>query len=896
MTGGHQHRDPVGGRWIIRLAARLVPPARRPEWLEEWESELWHWKRGQGAGSGRPPSTVRAIAICLGAVPHALWELKEEWRPERIWQDAGYAFRQIRRSPGFTAVAVATLGLGIGANTTIFSLLNALLLRPPPGVHQPDRLVQLARVQPGQDFDRISYLNYADLRERAAQLEDVVAYRPTVFFVGGAADTELIPGEIVTGNYFDVLGVGPALGRTLQPRDDRLPGAHPVVVISHRYWHRAFEGDPAVVGRTLRIGGQPLEIIGVAAAGFVGTEFARNPVDAWVPMMMYHNITDGGTVPPRTIFEQRSTSFLRMFGRLRDGATPAGARAELQTIAARLQESYGNAGVAGFALVPGLGLAPSERTAVRTLGAVLIGAVALVLLITCANVTNLLLVRGAVRAREIGVRMALGAGRGRVMRQLLTESLIVAVAGGVAAFLLSLWTAQALPSLLPQQLSVPLLPDARVFVATLLVAGGTAVVFGVVPAWRASRPDLTSALREGGRGESEPSARLRNTLVVAQLAFSLVLLIGAGLLLRSMRNAQGAQPGYDTAHVLVMSLNVARVGYQREQGRQFYDDLIEQVQAVPGVRSAALAHSIPIANFPSGQGVRLSNAPLAPGERTTTLRYNSVTPDYFATLGMPILRGRAFTDADRTDGGRVVVVNQRLAALAWPGEDPIGKALYDPTIDGLVPMEVVGLVRDARMRSLRTPPGPFMFVPFTQEYDPRMSLHVRTAGNPMAVASAVLRRIEALDPTVPVFSVSKLQDRIAGSLRDTITTARLITTFGLLALALAAIGLYGVVAYAVEQRRRELGIRIALGASSLEVVKMVVAQGSRMAFLGVGAGLLGAMGLTRLMRGMLYDVTPTDPATLGAIAVLLTAVAVTASYLPARRAARADPLEVLRAE
>jgi predicted permease len=896
MTGQQSSPGYVVGRWIIRLASRFVPPARRPEWLEEWHAELWHWGRRDGEHGGRPPSAFRGMVMCLGAFPHALWEHKEEWRMERVGQDLRYALRQIRRSPGFTLVAVATLGLGIGANTTIFSLLNALLLRPPPGIHQADRLVQVARMQPGQDYDRISYLNYLDLRAATEQLDDVVAYAPTIFFVGGAADTELIPGEMVTGNYFDVLGVAPALGRTLQMDDDRIPGAHPVVVISHRYWQRVFGGDPAVVGRSLRVGGQLLDIIGVAAEGFVGTEIARNPVDAWVPLMMYHNIRDGGVLPPTPIFEHRGWNFLRMFGRLRDGATPAGARAELQTIAGGLRESYGDQGIAGFALVPGLGLTPSERSAMTTLGAVLIGAVVLVLLITCANVTNLLLVRGAMRAREIGVRMALGAGRGRVLRQLLTESLIVAVAGGVAAFLLTLWTAQALPALLPQQLSVPLGPDARVFALTLIVAGGTAVVFGIVPAWRTSQPELASALRAGGRGDSEPSARLRNTLVVAQLALSLVLLIGAGLLLRSVRNAQGAEPGYDTANVLVMSLNVARVGYQPERGQRFYDDLVDEVRAVPGVRSVALALTIPIAHYPSGQGVRLSDEPPVPGRRPLVLRYNTVTPDYFSTLGMPIVRGRGFTDADRADGDAVIVVNQRLAELVWPGEDPIGKSLYDPTVDGLVPMEVVGLVRDARMRSLRTPPGPFMFVPFTQDYDPAMSLHVRTEGDPMIVSSSVLQRIEALDGAVPVYSVSNLRDRIAGSLRDTTTTARLITTFGLLALVLAAIGLYGVVAYSVEQRQRELGIRIALGAKSIDVVKMVVGQGSRMALLGVGVGLAGAIGLTRLMRGMLYGVTPTDPATLAAIAVLLTGVAVTASYLPARRATRADPLDALRSE
>ena len=894
MTRPQRGPGHVVARGIIRLASRLVPPARRPEWLEEWESELWHW--GRRDHPNRPPSAIRGMVMSIGAFRHAWWEQKEEWRMERVGQDVRYAFRQIRRSPGFTVVAVATLGLGIGANTTIFSLLNALLFRSPPGIHQADRLVQVARMQPGQDFDRISYPNYLDLRSTTRELDDVVAYNPTVFFVGGAADTELIPGEIVTGNYFDVLGVAPALGRTLQMQDDLVPGAHPVVVISHRYWQRVFGGNPAVVGRSLRIGGQFLEIIGVAAEGFVGTEIARSPVDAWVPMMMYHNIRDGGVVPPTPIFESRGWSFLRMFARLRDDASPAEARAELQTIAGRLRESYGGQGIAGFALIPGLGLTPAERSAATTLGAVLIGAVVLVLLITCANVTNLLLVRGAIRAREIAVRMALGAGRGRVIRQLLTESLIVAVAGGMAAFLLTLWTAQALPALLPQQLSVPLGPDARVFALTLIVAGGTAVVFGIVPAWQTSQPELASALREGGRGKSEPSARLRNTLVVAQLALSLVLLIGAGLLLRSVKNAQGAEPGYDTANVLVMSLNVARVGYQPEQGQRFYDDLVDHVRAVPGVRSAALALTIPIAHYPSGQGVLLSNEPLAPGQRALVLRYNTVTPGYFTTLGMPILRGRGFTDADRADGGRVVVVNQRLAELVWPGEDPIGKSLYDPTIDGLVPMEVVGLVRDARMRSLRTPPGPFMFVPFTQEYDPAMSLHVRTEGDPMVASSAVLRRIEELDAAVPVYSVSNLRDRVAGSLRETTTTARLITTFGLLALALAAIGLYGVVAYGVEQRQRELGIRIALGANSVDVVKMVVGQGSRIALVGVGLGLVGAVGLTRLIRGMLYNVTPTDPATLATIAVLLAAVAMVASYLPARRAARVDPLDALRSE
>ena len=882
-------------RRILKLASHLVPRARRGEWIEEWESELWYWWAENDTRGARRGAGFKSVLLIVGAIPHAVWERKEDWSLDRVALDLRYAARQLRRSPGFTLIALTTLGLGVGANTTVFSLLNGLLLTPPAGVQQPYRLVQLARMQQGVDFDRISYPNYEDLRDATRALAGVVAHFESRLFVGRGVETRQVASQLVSGNYFVVLGMTPTMGRGFGPQDDQV-GAHPVVVISHRYWRNEFGASPEAVGRTFFIAGQPFEVVGVAAPRFVGTEIVNEPIDLWVPMMMA-NLAQGRD-PADQRFSTRGQSFLRMFGRMRDGYQFDEVRAEMALVAKQLRDDHPvNGRMVGIAVVPGIGLTPYDRGQMETVGVVLVAAVAVVLLITCANLANLLLVRGSARTREIGVRTALGACRSQLVRQLLTESIILSVGGGAVALALTLWTSRYLGALLPTPVAVEFGPDARVFAFTLVIALSTGLLFGVLPAWRTSHTDVVASLKEIPTHKTRHSFSLRGGLVVMQLALSVVLLVAAGLLLRSVQNARDADPGYQTRDVLVMSINVERAGYAQQRGVQFFDRLLEQVGTVPGVVSAAVSETIPIAHFPSGRAVLTSSEPLQPGQRPLQLRFNIVSLDFFETLGIPLFRGRNFSEIDTENAPLVAVVNEVLAANVWPGEDPIGQTLYYPgPNNGRTPVEVIGVVRNTQMRSLRAPPGPFMFIPFKQNYEPIMRLHVRTLGDPMAVSAGVLQRIEQLDESLPVYQVSTLQERVAGSLGETTLSAILITVFGALAILLAGVGLYGTIAFAVSQRRHEFGVRFALGAQHADVLRMMLRHGLGLAAVGMSIGLVGALGVTRLVGGLLYGVRPTDPATFGAIAGLLVTVALVASYVPARRATRVDPLEVLRSD
>jgi predicted permease len=808
----------------------------------------------------------------------------EAWTMESVMQDVRYAWRVLRRAPGFTVVAALTLALGIGANAAIFSLVNGILFRSPPGISEPDRLVQIARsYDQAPRWDNWSWPALQLIGREARTLSAVAGYQSQAFVLGQGPETAEISGELVTGRYFDVLGVRPFLGRLIGPEDDVTPGAHPVVVLSHGLWARRFGSDPGVVGRTVRIGARPYQVIGVAPPGFAGPDVVGTPPEVWVPAMQ----TSGyrGTLP----FDQWGWSWINAIGRLEDGVSFQEARASMDVVTNRLREAASVNRDIRILLARGVGLDPGEEAQARQISLLLLGIVGLVLLITCTNVANLFLARGASRATEVGVRMAMGAGRTRLIRQLVTESLLLALLATALAVPLLRLAGGLLPHVFPYSLSVPLTADGRVYLFLAGVGLLAGILFGVWPAWAAATRDVTHALRDarstGGRGRT----RLRDALVVTQLALSLGLVAGATLLGRSVLNARAADPGFDPRGLVVGRVSLDPTGrYDERSGRALFRRLLAAVEALPGVRSATLANVTPIAGGHSRATVR-------PADHPDDVDYEAemvvVGPRYFQTLGIPVVQGRALRSFD-DEPERVVVVNQALARMFWPGETAVGKELAgDPG------WRVVGVVGDVQMRSLRAAGRPAVYYPMSQRYSSVMALHVRTdGGSTSAVARALPGAVQSVDPELPVSSVVSLQDALASSMGETRTIATLLAVFAALALVLASVGLYGLVSYGVSQRAREMGIRLALGARPEGLVRLVLVRGLGLAGAGLGLGLAVAFGMARALGGLLYRVGPGDAPSLVMASAVLLATAVLAAWIPARRASRVDAAVSLREE
>ena len=814
-------------------------------------------------------------------------------------QDIKYAVRTLIKNPGFTLVAVITLGLGIGANAAIFSLINALLLRPPAHVRQPERLVALYTSDfSGPRFGTSSYADFIDFRTQA---EDVIAdvalqtARPMSLSTG--SENTRAFGQIVTGNYFQMLGTTPLLGRGFLPEEDVTPGAKAVVVISHDLWQRAYAGDPDVVGRTLRLNGTTFSIVGVAPAGFSGM-LRGVATDIWVPIMMNREVGGG----PET-FTNRGDRGWFVTARLEPGATAELARSRFAVIARQLHEAYPeswtdmNENGRVVTVVPEreTRILPQVRTpAIAGMG-LLMAVVGLVLLICCANVANLLLARASARHREIAIRVALGASRRRLLRQLLTESALLAGAGAAFGMLVATWTtdlAMAFKPPLPVTIQIDLSPDARVLSFVLVVAVVTGIIFGLIPALRASRPDLIPALK-AETVKTELAGRrfgLRNVLVVTQVTVSFVLLIVAGLFLRSLRNATTMDTGFDHQNLALASADLSLHSYTEARGRAFYSDLEERVRALPGVRSTSLARSVPLGLSYDRRGIQIPGRERKPGE-DMEFGWNAVGPDYFAMMQIPIVRGRSFSLQDRPGSSAVVIVNETFANHFWPGENALGRTFSN----GESTMEIVGVARDSKYGSLAEENRPFFYVAYEQQYDPGMTLHVRTASDPVQILAALRREASSLDSALPMQIVT-MNDHLAVSLFPQRIGATLLGVFGLLGLGLAAVGLYGVIAYAVSRRTREIGIRMALGADAIDVRRMVVKQGMVLAATGIGIGLALALALTRFTSSFLYGISASDPITYAGIAALLAVVAFIASYIPARRATRVDPMSALRYE
>jgi predicted permease len=814
-----------------------------------------------------------------------------------VLADLRYALRQLRRSPGFTLVAVLSLALGLGINTTIFSVVSGLLLRP-LAVAEPGRLAALFTSDySGPAYGASAHADYLDIRERSRSFEQLAAafFEPVNLAVGDVSDVTLA--EVVSGSFFGVVGRPAVQGRLLGPADDRA-GAPPVVVLSEGLWRRRFGADPQLIGRIVTVGGQPFTVVGVAPEKFHGIMRGLR-VDLWLPTAAYPVLRPG-----TDRLTSRGFRGSRLYGLLRPGVPLAAARAELATIAEGLTGAYPDAwsdvSGAGRRLTvvdeAGLRVEPQLRGGVLGGAALLLVLAGLVLLIACTNLTSLLLARAAARRREIAVRLSLGAGRGRLVRQLLTESLLLAGAGGVLAMIVALWGAELItriPIPGPLPFALDFTPDLRVLAFALVVSVATGLLMGLAPALQASRPDLAAALRDDAHGPVR--SRLRGAIVVAQVAMSLVLLVAAGLFVRSLRNAGSIDPGFSTRNALLVTLDLDLVGYEDGRGRAFYRELRERLAALPGVEAVSLTTSVPLAAFGgSRRSLAVRGHAPAPGEEME-FHVASVGPGYFETMGVPLVRGRGFTEQDRPGAPGAVVVNESFARRFWPGQDPIGMEVGLMGEDG--PWStVVGLARDGKYVSRGEEPKPFWYIPFEQEYRPAATLIVRTAGDPSALAGAARAAVRAIDAGVPVAELRTLRESLDGSLLPAKLAGLLLGAFGLLGLLLASIGLYGVVAFNVVQRTRELGIRMALGARASDVVALVVGYGARLLLVGLALGLVLALAFARFVRGFLYGLSPSDPVTYAGVALVLAAIALVASWLPARRAARVDPMIALREE
>jgi putative ABC transport system permease protein len=785
------------------------------------------------------------------------------------------------KNPGFAAIAVIALALGIGANTAIFSVVNTILLRSLP-YDDPDRLMVVKENKLPQfpEFS-VSPGNFLDWQKQNGSFEKLAAVQGSSYnLVTGDAEPERLDGARVSAGLFEMLGVKPVQGRTFLEEEDQ-PGHQNVVVLSSNLWKRRFGSDSNIIGQSITMSAASYTIIGIMPTSF---QFPDRDIDLWTPIAF-----------TAAQAQQHGSHYVLVIGRLKPGVTTEQARTEMSAIAARLAEQYPNSN-AGWSTI----VVPMQEFEVRDIKPallVLLGAVALVLLIACANVANLLLARSTARQKEIAIRTALGASRSRVVRQLLTESVLLAVVGGGAGLLLAAWGTRSLLALAPEDLprvkDVAL--DGRVLGFTLLVTLITGIVFGLVPALQASRPNLNETLKEGGRGTTGGHHRVRSSLVITEVALALVLLVGAGLLIRSFIRLQQVNPGFNTKNA--MSANVALPGRKypnSDQYLSFFTQLIEKIGALPGVVAVGASQSLPIqGDYIVGFTIQ-GRPPNPPGEDKST-NYYAVTPDYFKAMGIPLLRGRLFTEQDSRNAPRVAVINETMARTYFSDEDPIGKGInLSQGQEGF--REIVGIVGDVKQYGLAQPSTLQTYEPYLQMPFSGVTLVVRTEGNPTALSGPIRSEVFALDKEQPVSRIRTLNQIVSGSVQQQRFTMLLLGVFAAVALILAAVGLYGVMNYAVTQRTHEIGIRMALGANTGNVLRLVVGHGMLLALIGVAIGLGGAFAFTRLMSKLLFAVSTTDSVTFAGISVLLTGVALVACLVPARRATKVDPMVALRHE
>jgi predicted permease len=811
-------------------------------------------------------------------------------------KDLRYAVRSLLKRPGFVAVAVTTLALGIGANTAIFSLVNAVLLRSLP-VDQPSQIVSVAMRGKNDAMSAFSFPNYRDFRDRNEALSGLLVYRFVPLSLSRSGVNERIWGFEVSGNYFDVLGVQPIKGRTFHAEEDKTPLANPVAVLSFESWQKRFGGDPDLVGKDVLINNHQFKVIGIAPPGFKGTELVYTP-EIWLPSSMIEWVEPGSNW-----LEDRNTRNFFAVGRLKPGFDSRQAEASLNLLAHQLAKEYPdtNEGQSIKVVPPGF-ILPDLRGAVVSFTWVLMGAVALVLIVTCTNLAGLMLARATDRRREIAIRLAMGANRMRLIRQLLTESVLLSIAGGVAGVLLAIWIIQVLLAFKPPidfPLSMDVSVDWRVLLFSLFVSLFAGAIFGLAPALQATRPGLSQALRETSAQGGAARTRLRSVLVVAQIAISLVVLIAAGLVVRTLQQLQTMNPGFDSQNALTMSFDLGLQGYDEQRGQQFYRQLTERVQALPGVKSAAVSSYIPLSLNYNSRNIFVEGQPAERGENVPTAMNASAGPRYFETMHTAVVQGREFTDQDQPKTEPVAIVNETFVRLLLPNvsstAEAIGKRIAFGSGSGPY-LRIVGVVKDGKYFSITEDPRAFVWTPMSQDYSSSGILTVRTEGNPDSLFGAVRKEVQTLDPNLPLFDVKTLTEHMRFALFPPRIAATVLGVFGLVALLLSAIGIYGITSYTVAQRTHEIGIRLALGAQLSDVLKLVLSHGLKLTIVGAALGLFGAYLATRAITSVLYGVTATDPFTFVFVSLLLIGVALVASLVPARRATKVDPLVALRYE
>jgi macrolide transport system ATP-binding/permease protein len=813
---------------------------------------------------------------------------------ETLAQDIRYALRMLRKSSGFTAVAILTLALGIGANAAVFSWIEGLLLRPFPAVAHQDRMVALSGTSHGTDYSGVdmSWPDFLDLQRNCTLIDSFIADKimGASLAIGGRA--QRATGSIVSANYFDALGIRPILGRGFEPGEDTGRNAHPVVVISYEMWQNAFKGDPQIIGKTQRFNNVAHTIVGVAPKGFYGT-FVGWSIQYWVPASVVDVFENG-----HDMLGDRGARWIEGFAMLKPGVTLPQAQAEVSAVASRLAAAYPEIDRGrGVNLVP-LWLTPfNKANEMRSTLEIMLAVVLFVLLIACANVGNLLFVRFFARRHEMILRLALGAARTRLVRQLLTEGLILSAFGAIGGLVLAYWCRHVLALFFPRTGTVPYLPgeiDWRVLALSIAVSVLATLLFGLAPAARASRIDLATALKSeaGGVVSSQGKSRLRSGLVLVQVALSFVLLFGATLLLQSLHEMRNTSPGFSTRNVLVAQVDLYGAGYSAQPAEDFQKQLTARVQSLPGIESAAFARFVPLSLVPPSTAPIAVDGYVPPPNEQPVVDYNEIGPGYLATMGITLVSGREFTPADDKTAAPVAVVNQAMVARFWNGRGPIGQRLQ---VGGKW-MRVVGVAAVSKYEFVSENPTPFFFVPLLQNPVARANLNIRTSMSPQVVAPLLAREMDALDPGLAHYALISMQTELERSTSSQEAAVSLLAVLGGLALLLATIGLYGVISYAVSQSKRELGLRMALGADSAILLWHVLSRGLVLTGIGVLFGAVASIALARLAQGLLYEVSPHDPLAFGAAFIVMMLASLAACFFPARRASRTDPMVALRYE